>query len=494
PSNLIRSVYQSGDSIFWIATNAGLCKTQALPGTKAKFEVVIPDVECNFIFEDGKGFLWVNSKYGSYKFNRKTEEWQFFGKEDGYYWEPYDGKKFLMPDGQFLMPDGQFMNPSSIPSNLYKPIPVITGIDVFNNPYHSDTALLLKKVLYLEHFQNFLSIHYSCDSYINENENTYYYKLEGIDTGWVYADKRTTAYYTQVPPGNYHFYVKVANNDGLIGESKQLLALNNIPAWYQTWWFKLLCVVVIISIVYFFYQQRIQKEKAKGLAKSSEARLKQLSAEFEKQIAETEMVALRAQMNPHFIFNVLNSINKYILVNEGEKASFYLTQFSRLIRQVLENSKSEKVPLEADLQALKLYIEMEKLRFGDQFSYDIKVDKEIDQQFVQLPPLLIQPYAENAIWHGLMQKKEKGHLNIIITSPEINTLKVIIEDDGIGRKEANMLKSKSATKHKSFGMQITKDRIAIVNKLFNMEATIQFDDLENHGIATGTRVTLNIPV
>ncbi|MEO6583477.1 MAG: triple tyrosine motif-containing protein, partial [Ferruginibacter sp.] len=318
PSNLIRSVYQTSDSIFWVATNAGLCKTPAVPGTKAKFEVIIPDVECNFIFEDGKGHLWINSKKGNYKLERKTGKWQFFGKEDGYYWETYSGKKFLMPDGQFLMPDGHFMNPSLITSNQYKPVPLVTSIDIFNNPYRSDTAFPLKKVLYLEHLQNFLSIHYSCDSYINENKNTYYYKLDGIDTGWVYADRRTTAYYTQVPPGKYYFYVKAVNNDGLSGESKKLLSIIIIPAWYQTGWFKLLCLITAISIVYFFYQQRIQKEKAKGLAKSSEARLKQLSAEFEKQIAETEMVALRAQMNPHFIFNVLNSINKYILVNDGE--------------------------------------------------------------------------------------------------------------------------------------------------------------------------------
>nr|MBA2250242.1 histidine kinase [Chitinophagaceae bacterium] len=320
------------------------------------------------------------------------------------------------------------------------------------------------------------------------------YKLVGIDKGWVYAANRTTAYYTQLPPGKYNFFVKAINNDGLQGPAMQLLTIVIIPAWYQTWWFKILGILVILSLVYIFYRQRIEEEKAKGFAKSSVAELKQVKAEFEKQIAETEMVALRAQMNPHFIFNVLNSINKYILENDSVKASHYLTQFSRLIRQVLENSKSSRVPLEADLQALQLYIDMEKLRFGDKFITTIKVDKNIDQQFVQLPPLLIQPYVENAIWHGLMQKTESGNLDITITQHQENILQVIIEDNGIGREKANELKSKSATKHKSFGMQITRDRIDIVNMLFNIEATIQFEDLHKNGKASGTRVTLNIPV
>lgn len=145
------------------------------------------------------------------------------------------------------------------------------------------------------------------------------------------------------------------------------------------------------------------------------------------------------------------------------------------------------------MQALKLYIDLEKLRFGDKFSYTINVAENIDSKFVQFPSLLIQPYVENAIWHGLMQKAENGHLNITITQLQENLLQVIIEDDGIGRQKAAELKSKSATKHKSFGMQITRDRIAIVNKLFNMHATIQFEDLHSDGLPTGTRVILNIP-
>jgi LytS/YehU family sensor histidine kinase len=315
-----------------------------------------------------------------------------------------------------------------------------------------------------------------------------------VDTGWVSAGNRTTAYYTQLQPGIYWFWVKAANNDGFYGQEKQLLTITIVPAWYQTWWFKLLSLLALLTMVSVFYRQRINQEKAKSLAQRTKAELMQVKAEFEKQIAETEMIALRAQMNPHFIFNVLNSINKYILENESEKASHYLTQFSRLIRQVLENSKSSKIALEADLLALRLYIDMEKLRFGDRFNYIIDVQQNIDMQFTQLPPLLIQPYVENAIWHGLMQQETAGCLEILITQPDDNILQIIVQDNGIGRQKALELKSKSATKHKSFGMQLTNDRINMVNKIYNMKATVQYQDIYKEELPAGTRVTLIIPV
>jgi hypothetical protein len=494
PANLIRCVYQTSDKTFWISTNAGLCRAKALPGSKAAFEVIVPDIECNFLYEDNNGYLWVNFKNGTFRLNIKTLAKQFYNETDGYNWDGYYAKKYLLPNGNFLMPDGLIFDPSALPRNQFKPVPSIYEVKVYNDNLKADSSFPFKKNIHLNHNQNFISISYTSDSYVNEEKNTYSYKLEGVDTGWVQAGSRTTAFYTQLQPGTYNFWVKASNNDGLQGLEKHLLTIVIIPAWHQTWWFRTLCILTGLAIVYTFYRQKLNQEKAKALAQSSKAELKHAKAEFEKQIAETEMIALRAQMNPHFIFNVLNSINKYILVNEGENASHYLTQFSRLIRLVLENSKSSKISLGADLQALQLYINMEELRFGNRFSYNINVQKNIDTQFVQVPPLLIQPYVENAIWHGLMQQETKGCLDIIITHPHENLLQIVVQDNGIGRKKAMVLKSKSATKHKSFGMQITKDRINIVNKLYNIQATVEYEDIYNEQIPAGTRVTLTIPV
>lgn len=259
--------------------------------------------------------------------------------------------------------------------------------------------------------------------------------------------------------------------------------------------FRLLLFFSGAALIYLIIHLRLQEERAKGMAKRTEAELKQMKAEFEKQIAETEMSALRAQMNPHFIFNVLNSINRYILMSDGETASRYLTQFARLIRLVLENSKTAKVALEADLEALKLYINMEKLRFLDKFDYKIEIDEEIDQKFTQVPPLLIQPYVENAIWHGLMQKEDGGMLIISLKLESENVLSVTVEDNGIGRNNSAILKSKTALNHKSYGLQMTKDRISIVNKLYGIQTAVEIEDLyDDKDNPSGTRVTLTIPV
>ena len=223
--------------------------------------------------------------------------------------------------------------------------------------------------------------------------------------------------------------------------------------------------------------------------------IRQLENEFEQKLADTEMTALRAQMNPHFIFNCLNSIKLYTLDNEADKASDYLTRFSRLIRLVLENSRSERVPLKNELEALQLYIELEAMRFKQKVQFSINVSPNIDQQYLRIPPLLLQPYVENAIWHGLMHKPEGGTVTVEVSQPEENLLYIEISDDGVGRERAAELKSKSAGKHKSFGMQVTADRIRMINQLYNIQTKTQIVDLvDSFGEPCGTRVILEIPV
>lgn len=223
--------------------------------------------------------------------------------------------------------------------------------------------------------------------------------------------------------------------------------------------------------------------------------MRQLETEFEQKLADTEMTALRAQMNPHFIFNCLNSIKLYTLDNEADKASDYLTKFSRLIRLVLENSRSERVTLHNELEALRLYIELEAMRFKHKLQYSIQVAPEIDTHYLRIPPLLLQPYVENAIWHGLMHKAEGGAVLIEVSLPKENLLHIDITDDGVGRQRARALRSKSAGRHKSFGMQVTADRIRMINQLYNSQTQAEVMDLvDSFGEACGTKVSLDIPV
>jgi LytS/YehU family sensor histidine kinase/ligand-binding sensor domain-containing protein len=207
-----------------------------------------------------------------------------------------------------------------------------------------------------------------------------------------------------------------------------------------------------------------------------------------------QLEALRSQMNPHFIFNCLNSIKLYTTQNDTVAASNYLTKFSKLIRLALENSKSETIPLSTELEALELYIEMEAMRFKEKLKYSIIINENVDADFIEIPPLLLQPYVENSIWHGLMHKEEGGRIDIHIgIVPQKYILEITIKDDGVGREKAAFLKSKSATSHKSFGTKVTSDRLEIVNQLYKTGASVHTEDVITNNEVTGTLVTLRVP-
>ncbi len=211
--------------------------------------------------------------------------------------------------------------------------------------------------------------------------------------------------------------------------------------------------------------------------------------------AEIEMKALRAQMNPHFIFNSLNSINKYILKSDHITASRYLTRFAKLIRLILDNSDSKEVALSDELEALNLYIEMESMRFTNKFTYAIVVDDNVSADTLQVPPLIIQPYVENAIWHGLLHKASDGKLLISVKKTSENMMQCIIEDNGVGRSKAMELKSKSANSNKSLGMKLTEERLDMLNQNNALNASIQIIDLSDaDGRGTGTKVIVTIPI
>ncbi len=220
-----------------------------------------------------------------------------------------------------------------------------------------------------------------------------------------------------------------------------------------------------------------------------------ITSKLEQQLAETEISALRSQMNPHFIFNCLNSIKLYSLENDSESASIYLTKFSKLIRLVLENSRSERLTLEKEIETLRLYIEMEIMRFKEKVQYEMVVSPEIDQQYVEIPPLLIQPFVENAIWHGLMHKEFGGKVSIMVNLIQEIMLEIQIIDNGVGRKKSAEYKSKTATNHKSFGMKVTNERIDLINQIYKTKAKVEIVDLyDEKQTGIGTKVIIQIPI
>jgi len=200
--------------------------------------------------------------------------------------------------------------------------------------------------------------------------------------------------------------------------------------------------------------------------------------------------SLRSQMNPHFIFNALNSVNNYISQNDERAANRYLTEFSTLMRSVLDNSEQDFIPLSKEIELLELYLKLEHSRFKDKFDYELIIDDKLQISEFQIPPMLLQPYVENAVWHGLRYKKEKGKLEIHIRQKDYETVEISISDDGIGRKKSKELKTDNQIKQKSKGMNNIKKRIAILNEMYTDKVDVFIDDL--HSDTSGTKVVLTL--
>jgi len=337
--------------------------------------------------------------------------------------------------------------------------------------------------LTLPHNNNYLTFQFVGITLQSPKKVQYRFKLEGLDKNWSALTNRSEATYGNLPYGKYTFKVKAMNGDGYWSKELNYSFIIR-PPWWRTWWAYTFFAVLFAGIIYALFRYRLNQIRVQheiGLQKH--------------RATELEMQALRAQMNPHFIFNSLNSINMFILENNKLQASEYLSKFSRLVRLILQNSQEAFIPLERELEALELYLELEVLRFENKFEYKIGVDNEVDITVLKVPPLIIQPYAENAIWHGLMHKKEKGHLEIeLYLEKEILFCKII--DDGIGRKKAAELKTKSSLNHKSMGMRITADRIAILQQEKEKNNTsISITDLVlPDGNPGGTEVLIKIPL
>lgn len=233
----------------------------------------------------------------------------------------------------------------------------------------------------------------------------------------------------------------------------------------------------------------------KARAEKQKQQAEKILMDTQRKMADVEMQALRAQMNPHFIFNCLNSINRYIVKSDQITASLYLTKFAKLIRLILDNSNSKYVTLTNELEALRLYIEMESIRFEKKFTYNVTVHQGVQSDIIFVPPLIIQPYVENAIWHGLLHKETSGELQITINMLSESMLQCTIEDNGVGRQRASELRSKSASTKKSLGMKLTEDRLALLGKKAHVFASVEVEDMVDYaGDAQGTKVIIKIPI
>lgn len=405
--------------------------------------------------------------------------------KEGFLWGSDLYSMYAVPHQIYLSVHGGYVVMSTANNNNikcnYKVL--LQSFKIFDKEWNDSIDLDKVKNIELNYDQNFINASFVVPSFINTDGIKYSYMLQGLDKEWVDGNGAAFLSYSGLQPGKYVLKIKAVSASGIEIAPFEINIIIHAPFW-QRWWFYLLLALFTALIIILIYRYRISVIKKEEKIKSA----------FNKKIAESEMKALRAQMNPHFIFNSLNSINRYIVKSDAETASRYLTRFSKLIRLILDSSAAETTLLSQEILLLQLYIEMEALRFTNKFTYEIVIGEGLNADTVHIPSMIIQPYVENAIWHGLLHKKDVGHLKLVFEKDN-HSLRVTIADNGIGRVKARELNTKDALKQKSYGMQISGDRLKIANAVHGLQATVVVQDLYNsNNEAIGTEVILHIPI
>jgi len=435
-SNSIKSIEVAADAI-WTSTNRGLSKIQVNDLRKNSYQVFnisnhngLPSPETNDIaIQDSLVYVATNAGLTCFNMNQ--------------------------------------VHPNNHPPQIY-----VKNIKI------NDRDTLIRDTFNLAYNQNFFTISYKGLSYRETGQLDYRYRMLGLDSTWKKTNRRVKSF-TTLPPGEYLFQVMASNEDGVWSNKPLSIAFQIDKPYWQTWWFIGMVVLAIIALLWAFIQYRIRMVKRRR--------------ELLQNINEYKQKMLRQQMNPHFIFNTLNSIQYFLLDEDTTSSLTYLSKFAKLMRIVLDNSQHTFIPIEDEIRGLRLYLELESLRFEESFDYEIKVDEEVNTFEYKIPALLIQPYVENSIRHGLLHKNGKGLLLVRLTQQE-DSLFLIIEDNGIGRKKADEIKMNQGAIQQSLGSKITQDRIDILNSLYSNEIDIQYVDLEDDkGNAQGTRVEIRLP-
>lgn len=448
PSNVINGIIADKHQNLWLSTNNGLCRFNVKGNGSVRFRN----------YDKNQGFPSLDFNAGAVY---KDNEVLYFGASNGII----------------------AFDPDSLRDKLKPPPVVITQFKVLEQEFPLDSTITDKKSITLSYNQNFFSFEFAALSYAFPENNSYAYKMVGIDTGWIDGNKRHYVSYTNLDPGKYTFKVKGANNIGVWNNEGTSLSITITPPFWKTIWFS-----VLLGIVLFFIAYGVIRFREKNLEKEKEL------SETNKRIAEFKLIALRSQMNPHFIFNSLSAIQYFITTNNKESAINYLSKFAKLIRRILENSIHTKILLEDEIDFINRYLEIESLRFENRLEYFIEVDESIDEHNIEIPSMLIQPFIENSIIHGLMNKNGKGIIKINIRNQN-NYITCIVEDNGVGRQEAAKIKESKIIEHKSIGMAVTDDRLQILNRDKENKVSMQIEDLfDESGNPAGTRVVINIPI
>ncbi|MEI6411800.1 MAG: histidine kinase [Bacteroidota bacterium] len=437
---------------------------------------------------DRDGNVWFATPYGLSRYEASSHQVRTFYQTDGLLSNIISNVELIDTSKNILFVSTDrglcLFEPDKVDTATAAPHTLVTRIQVFDN----EIPIPENGGISLAYNQNDLRIEFTGVNFINGANNRYQYSLEpeGSPADWKDAGTDNFANFLNLSPGRYTFYARTANSDGIWGETPAVLSILIYPPWWQTWTFRISLLAALAAAIWWFYRRQISRAETREAEK----------AKVRQQMADLEMRALRSQMNPHFVFNALNSVQNFILKNDTREASRYLTKFARLMRLILENSESPVVPLDREIELLRYYTEMEALRFNQHFAFDFQIDTNLSAESVAIPGMLIQPHIENAIWHGLMHKEDAGaKLWVRFIKAENNTIICEIEDNGVGRAKAAELEQDRPKNHRSTGLSNIRTRLELLNAQLANDISLEFNDLHDEmGNATGTKVVVRMPM
>lgn len=473
-SNQINFIFEDSKSNLWIATHNGLNQLTVHSNFKRYgIRDGLPDHVISSITEDNDGNLWLTSPKGISKFDPRTKKVNILNKNSGLAGNHYN-TALKLDDGRLAFGGENGINifdPLEIVCDMPIPNIQITGFDIFNKIYKHDLTSIEK--IKLSYKQNFFSIQFSSLQFSKNHHYKFYYKLENVDPDWNKINHEPKVSYTDIKPGHYNFHIKITPDDGLIQYTKKLKIIITPPFW-KTYWFYSIVTIIILLVLAWMIRLKFRSIRAE-LAKS-----------------EIEQRMLRTQMNPHFIFNILTTLQNLILNNDVSSANKYLTRFSKLLRMILQNSRSTYISISEEVNTITNYIELQKLRYNNKFNYKIDVDNTLDIELDQIPPMLAQPFIENSIEHGFVEANQDYLLDISIIRDN-NFIIYTIADNGIGIEKSLKIKSQYKEDYKSLGIKIMNDRMINLNKIQKQNIDLKVKDISTKTKSEqGTKVIITI--
>jgi hypothetical protein len=499
PITKVMSVKADSKGSIWLATDAGLAKYNPLNHSLVLLglEKGLKNVNCQWLEVDKIDNIWICTENGVFRYLPDSQKFEIYDELMGLPPGKTSNNLTLVKNEIWLASLGAltYWNPYLLNTNLRCVPAKISGLKIFDHPKIIEADSTVLHPFLLEYDQKSITFEFTCPDFTASEQITFEYFLENFSKKWSVPSTARMATFTNLASGDYIFKVNAINAKGIKTPIPAQFRFRIKPPFWEWWSFRIIMACVFLGALRYFVNARLRKFRLENTIERQKTEMQKKEAIYQKDVSEVALMALKAQMNPHFIFNALNSINQYTQANAPEKASHYLTRFAKLIRMMLNQSNQKLITLTEELHLLELYSEMESLRLGNRVTTHIEVAPNLEQDNIEIPPMLLQPYIENAFLHGFRHKPEPGLLSIKVSQTTDELLKIEITDNGIGRAKALEIRSGESEKKLSLGTRISADRLRLMQEMYQKEATVHFEDLKDaQNMGIGTLVTVLLPM